>query len=275
MNSDESFFRKSQKKLKAKSKHSSHESLNRTRQLKLAEANKNVCFKVSKKEERVPKIICHCQTPQFIDAVSITEIKQLRKTEAEMLERIQRLKNRLHHFEKKTNSMNRMNMKRTYNNTCEVVSLCDSAEQTNIEAKVSVPSETKLNVLNQSMEQLNSKLENLTQTLKANQSVAQLHSKGSEEQWHNVELARSIDHLKHRIEKLVQFMDTRLKGRGSYLQLGEYGDGGGQKSLCNPVDVLFSSASGNFMRKKKRLQSVIIVSEPVIVEVSFFNLFHR
>lgn len=229
---------------------------------KKSHSNENVIYKPTEK---------HKPEPEPTLTISAYEIEQLRKSEAKMLHRLNHLRKRVKHFEKRFQSMPKPGI--THNKSCEAIGLYDTAVQTCAQksGKFKEYCEETEN-LKSVIEKLNLKIVELTEISKVNQLVNVDSNSASTLQ--NVEFSRCLNHLEKRMDRLselVQNKRTPCMRLMSNFALTEFGNG--DQLQTNPVEQLFLRSTEKFGQKYKKLQSIVIVNEPIYPEVSIYKIF--
>lgn len=253
---------------KASSKH---------KKLKAPKTDKGIATK-SKNEptvaRQIPDKLAKTRYVPIEQKVTVTayEIELMKKAELEMLQRIRDMKKRLRHFEKRFDEAVKPDVgqwiTRKSNKTCEAIPFYDTAAQT-CETNTKENSE-KIDELKDMIEQLNSKLLELTEISKCNQLM---NAPPHPNNFNEMELTRSIDHLERRIDRLIDFLELRDK-KATHLSLsnfafGELGNGDQPENKIHSVDQLLQSTerlAQNTSRSRK-FQSVVIVNEPIYSQV--------
>lgn len=176
-----------------------------------------------------------------------TADEQLRKTEVEILYRLQHLKRRLKHSEKPFEYPN------TSNKSCEAIALSNTAVQT--------CNNTESDSLEAKVDQLNLKLNELNKILSCNQ--LNVHSDNNENL--RLEFTKSIEHLEMRMDKLIESLQSK---RAGYMRLSDFAfsEFGSIDRIKNIEQLLLPSAD-KFRREDRKLQSVLIVNDPICPQV--------
>lgn len=213
-----------------------------------------------KKPQNTQNVNKPTETPTL--TISAYELEQLRRTEAKMLHRLHHLRKRVKHFEKNFHrSMAKPEI--THNKSCEAIGLYDTAVQTC--AEKSAIRKEEIENLKDAIEKLNLKIVELMETCKVNVDSSTLE---------NVEFSRCLNHLEKRMDRLGELLQgkrTPCMRWTSNFALEEFGHG--DQLQMNPVEQLFLRSTEKNARKNKKLQSIVIVNEPICSdEVSIYEI---
>lgn len=235
----------------------------RNKKLKPSQSDKIVVCKLTEKKKK-PKYVNEIEkVSQTKLSVSAIEIEQMKKTEVEMMERIRHLKRRLRHFERRFDDVLKGEILSHLNKTIDNIAVQTDNKTTHSE---------QIADLKCMIEVLNTKLLELTEISKYNQLVNVQSQSGSENS--HAELSRSIEHLERRIDRLIEFLEMQNKN-ASYMKFSnfsfsEFGNGDQLENKVRPVHELFLQNRAEMANNTKRLQSIVIVNEPIYPQVCIF-----
>lgn len=258
------------------------------KKIKPLQSDKNIICKLTEKKKKSKHHVKEINeqssnsssTPvQATIALSAYDVELLKKTEVEMLHKIRRLKSRLKHFERRFDDAVKSDiithLTETCNKTCEAIAVYDTAVQTcDADADKSKNSE-QIEDLKRMIEQLNVKIMELAEMAKINQLLnirSQTANNSSDSSY--AELSRSLDHLERRIDRLIDYLEVQNRKVSTYMNpssftFGKLGDGDQLENNVNTVDQLFFESTEKLGCTTRKLQSVLIVNDPICPEVVF------
>lgn len=171
---------------------------------------------------------------------SISAYEFFETSEFEMLHRLQQLTKRMKRIEKRLVAVE---MNEKSNQTCETIAVQTDDDTEKFEQIVNLESENSSNL----------KIVDLNET------------QSQVSQTENLDLTSSIQHLERRMDRIMEFLQTK---RPPYMRSNQFavGDFGNSDEIKN-VEQLFLRSAEIEKRKSKKLQSVVIINESIQPQV--------